>query len=124
MVLKPSEMAPVSSNAIKELFDNYLDKSCYRVIEGGLEVAKAITREQFDLICFTGSSDKGKLVAKAAAENLVPCILELGGKNPTIVDQDANIENACLRIVMGKHLNSGQTCIAPDYIFVHDSIMT
>ena len=76
----------------------------------------------FNLIIFTGSSEKGKLVAKAAAENLTPCILELGGKCPTIVDSDANLTNAALRIAQGRFLNAGQTCIACDYVYVHKDV--
>lgn len=72
-----------------------------------MEVAKAITREPFDIIVFTGSSEKGKLVAKAAAENLVPCILELGGKSPIIVDEDADLDMTSRKIVFGKCVNSG-----------------
>lgn len=98
VIVKPSEMTPNTSNLIKELFDKYLHNSCYKVIEGGVEVAKKVTSLPFDLITFTGSTEKGKLVAKAAAENLTPCILELGGKSPTIVDEDVNLENATLRI--------------------------
>lgn len=90
-ILKPSELAPHSSNVLKKLIDQYLDQECYRVIEGGLEVAIKITTLPFDLIIFTGSPEKGKLVARAASNNLVPCILELGGKSPTIVDEGANI---------------------------------
>ena len=121
-IIKPSEVSEHTSKVIAELFDKYMDKSCYRCIEGKTEVAKAITREKFDVIIFTGSTEKGKLVAQAAAENLVPCILELGGKSPTIVDRDANLENAALRIVQGRFLNCGQTCIACDYLFVHKEV--
>lgn len=85
-VLKPSEMGPVASAAMTKLVNKYLDTSCYRVIEGGVDVAIAITQKKFDIICFTGSTEKGKLVAAAAAKNLVPCILELGGKCPIIID--------------------------------------
>ena len=122
VVVKPSEMAPHTSKVVVELFEKYLDKDCFRVIEGQVEVAKAITREKFDVIVFTGSPEKGKLVAKAAAENLVPCVLELGGKNPTIVDRDANLDNAAMRIVSSRFINAGQTCIAPDYCFVHKDV--
>lgn len=91
VILKPSEIAPHSSKVMADLVNNYLDKSCYAVIEGGVEVSKTITTFPFDLIIFTGSPEKGKLVAKAASENLVPCILELGGKSPTIVDKDCSL---------------------------------
>lgn len=91
-------MAPHTSNLLKTLFTKYLDPDCFAVIEGGARVASEITLAPFDHIIFTGSPEKGKLVAKAAAENLTPCLLELGGKSPTIVDKDVNIENAALRI--------------------------
>ena len=121
-VLKPSEMAPYSSNVMKKLFDKYLDKDCYQVIEGQINVAIKITTLPFDLIIFTGSPEKGRLVAKAAAENLVPCILELGGKSPTIVDEGVNLQNAALRITQGRFFNCGQTCIAPDYVLVQKNV--
>jgi len=121
-VIKPSELSSHTSKVIAELFDKYLDKDCYRCIEGQVEIAKAIIKEPFDVIVFTGSTEKGKLVAKAAAENLIPCILELGGKSPTIVDNNADLDNAALRIMQGRYLNAGQTCIACDYLFVHKDV--
>lgn len=81
-------------------------------------MAKALGTKKIDGICFTGSTEKGKLVAEAAAKNLVPCILELGGKSPTVVDSSANIDLAAKKVVMGRFLNAGQACIAPDYILV------
>lgn len=90
-MLKPSELAPNTSNLLAKLFKDYLDPDCYAVVEGGAKVAEAIINEKFDHIIFTGSSEKGKIVAQAAAKNLTPCILELGGKSPTIVDQDADL---------------------------------
>ncbi len=84
---------------MSELFEKYLDKNCYVCLEGQIEVAKKIITFPVDLIIFTGSPEKGKIVAKAASENLVPCILELGGKSPTIVDEGANLDNACKRIL-------------------------
>ncbi|KAL4426290.1 hypothetical protein ABPG74_018707 [Tetrahymena malaccensis] len=122
VVLKPSELAPYTSNCIQKLFTNYMDKTAYRCIEGQVQVSINITKLPWGLIIFTGSPEKGKLVAKAASENLVPCILELGGKSPTIVDQDANLENAALRVTQGRFLNAGQTCVACDYLFVHKSV--
>lgn len=107
VVIKPSEMGPYSSSAIKALIDNFLDKDCFAVIEGGIDVAIEITKQPWDLICFTGSTQKGKLVAEAAAKNLVPCILELGGKCPVIVDISANIDLAARKIVFGRFTNSG-----------------
>ena len=122
VVVKPSEHAPASSKVIKDLFDNYLDNRFYRVIEGGVETAKALTQLPFDLVCFTGSSSVGKLVAQEAAKNLAPCILELGGKCPAIVDHTAKLEMTARRLVSGKFMNCGQTCIAPDFIFVHPKV--
>lgn len=122
VVLKPSEAAGHSSKLLAKLFKIALDERFYRCIEGKVEVAKAICKEKFDAIVFTGSTEKGKLVAQAAAENLTPCYLELGGKSPTIIDETADLQNAALRIAQGRFLNAGQTCVAPDYVFVHESI--
>ncbi|CAD8103165.1 unnamed protein product [Paramecium sonneborni] len=122
VILKPSELAPHSSQVMYKLVDKYLDKSCYAVIQGGVEVSKKITTFAFDLIIFTGSPEKGKLVARAASENLVPCILELGGKSPTIVDKDCSLNVTAQRIIQGRFTNAGQTCVACDYVFVHESI--
>jgi aldehyde dehydrogenase (NAD+) len=99
-----------------------MDTRYYMVIEGEVETSRNIVTLPFDLIFFTGSPAKGRLVAMAAAENLTPCLLELGGKNPTIVDHDAELEVAAMRIVQGKFTNSGQTCIAPDYVLAHKDI--
>jgi len=121
-VVKPSELSPNVSNVIAELFEKYMDKDCYRCIEGQVEVAKAIVKQNFDIIIFTGSTEKGKLIAKAAAENLITCVLELGGKSPTIVDRNADLDNAAFRIMQGRFMNSGQTCVACDYVFVHKDV--
>lgn len=122
VIVKSSEMAPATSKVLKQLFEKYLDPECYRLVEGKAEVAKAITKLPFDKIIFTGSTEKGKLVARAAADNLTPCLLELGGKSPTIVDRDADITNAVLRISQGRFTNAGQSCVACDYIYVHKDI--
>jgi aldehyde dehydrogenase (NAD+) len=122
VVLKPSEMAPATSKVLVRLFNKYLDPRYYRVVEGQVRVATAITSQPFDLIIFTGSPQKGRLVARAAAEHLTPCILELGGKSPTVVDEDADIDVAAQRIVQGRFTNSGQTCVAPDYVLAHKAI--
>lgn len=121
-ILKPSPSSVATSNLIegmiKELYDsNYID-----IVLGGREVNKLLFEQRFDIIFFTGSTVLGKIVSKAAAENLTPVILELGGKSPCIVDFDANLEISAKRIVSGKFLNAGQTCIAPDYLFVHKSV--
>ncbi|CAK76915.1 unnamed protein product (macronuclear) [Paramecium tetraurelia] len=123
VVVKPSELVPHVSNILAKLITNYLDQSLYRAIEGGVNVAINITKQHFDLIIFTGGTEKGKLVAKAAAENLVPCILELGGKGPCIIDSSSDLALAGRRVVSTKLLNCGQTCVAPDYLLVEESIL-
>ena len=115
-------MAPASSAVIKKLVNKYLDKSCYEVIEGGPEVAAQIGTYLWDLICFTGSTQKGKLVAQTAAKNLIPCILELGGKCPIIVDESADVDFAAIKCSFARFFNSGQTCVAPDYVIVHERV--
>ena len=92
VILKPSELSPHTSNLIAKLFKDHLDNGLYRVIEGAVNVAINITKQPLDLIFFVGGTEKGKLVAKAAAENLVPCILELGGKSPCVVDGSGDLE--------------------------------
>lgn len=121
-VIKPSEMAPASSAVIKQLVDNYLDRDCFQVIEGGVEIAAKISNYPWDLICFTGSTEKGRLVAAAASKNLIPCILELGGKCPVVVDDSADVDFAAAKIVFARFNNSGQTCLSTDYVLVHESV--
>ena len=120
-VIKPSELSPHSSNAIQKLVEKYLDRDCFEVVQGGPEIAAKISTYKWDLICFTGSTMKGKLVAEAAGKNLVPCVMELGGKCPIIVDTTADLDLAAKKICFGRFGNSGQTCIAPDYVLVHES---
>lgn len=122
VVLKPSEFAPNVSNLLTKLIGEHFDPGHVSVVEGALEVNKALLLEHFDVIFFTGSTPVGKIVMKAAAENLTPVILELGGKSPCIVDADANLDVASRRVAWGKFLNSGQTCVAPDYLLVHESV--
>jgi aldehyde dehydrogenase (NAD+) len=97
VIIKPSEFAPATSHVMRKLFENYLDKRYYRCIEGAVQTAIKLTNTPFDLICFTGSTFTGKLIAKAAAAHLTPLILELGGKCPTVVDRSANIGLAAKR---------------------------
>jgi aldehyde dehydrogenase (NAD+) len=122
VIAKPSEFAPYSSHVLKKLYDKYLDPRFYRCVEGKVEVGRALTNSKVDLILFTGSTQIGMMVAQAAAKNLIPCVLELGGKCPTIIDRTANIPGAAKRVAMGRFMNSGQTCIAADHLFVHNSI--
>jgi aldehyde dehydrogenase (NAD+) len=165
VILKPSELAQHTSQALRQLFQNYLDPRFYRIIEGGPTTARYLTegpafleeekldekaklsesdekkknhedlnsskeanelwdnfKSPFDLIIFTGSTEKGRKVAEAAGRRLVPCLLELGGKSPVIVDEGAKLDMAADKIAFGRLSNCGQTCVAPDYLFVHASI--
>jgi aldehyde dehydrogenase (NAD+) len=118
VVVKPSELTPKTSEIIAKIIAKVFDKNHVEVIEGGVEVSQKLLSERWDYIFFTGSVAVGKIVAKAAAENLTPVTLELGGKNPCIIDETANLKLAAKRIVWGKFMNAGQTCIAPDYILI------
>jgi aldehyde dehydrogenase (NAD+) len=97
VIIKPSEFAPATSRVMKRLFEKYLDRRYYRCIEGALQTSIKLTNTAFDLICFTGSTFTGKIIAKAASAHLTPLILELGGKCPTVVDRTANIQLAARR---------------------------
>ena len=99
VLIKPSEFSPATSRLLKRFFEKYLDKRYYRCIEGGVQTSIKLTNTAFDMICFTGSTFTGKLIAKAAAQHLTPLILELGGKCLTIVDRSANLELASRRYV-------------------------
>jgi len=121
-IVKPSEHSPATAAVISKLCEKYMDPDCIASCEGGIDVAVHLNRQKLDLICFTGSTFVGKIVAGEAAKNLIPCILELGGKCPTIVDQGADMVSAIHKICNSKFGNSGQTCIAPDYILVHESL--
>jgi aldehyde dehydrogenase (NAD+) len=122
VVLKPSELTPHTSSIIAEIISNVFDKNHVEVIEGGVEVSQKLLSQRWDYIFFTGSVAVGKIVAKAAAEYMTPVTLELGGKNPCIIDETSNLKLAAKRIVWGKFINAGQTCIAPDYLLVHKSV--
>ncbi len=120
-ILKPSPYVPNVSNILAEMIEKYFNKNYIAIIQGNREVNALLFEERFDIIFFTGSPELGKKVMLAAAKNLTPVVLELGGKSPCIVDKDANIEMAARRIAWGKTLNAGQTCIAPDYLLIHRS---
>ncbi len=122
VVLKPSELTPHTSKIISEIISAVFNTNHVTVVEGGVEVSQALLKERWDYIFFTGSVEVGKIVYKAAAEYLTPVTLELGGKNPCIIDESANIPLAARRIAWGKFINAGQTCIAPDYILIHPKI--
>jgi len=121
-VVKPSAYSPATSSLIAGMISELFDAGHVTVVEGGREENKALLDECFDLIFFTGSTSVGKTVMQAAAQHLTPVILELGGKSPCIVDEKANLKIAAKRIVWGKFVNAGQTCVAPDYILVHESV--
>ena len=122
VVVKPSELTPKTSEIIVKIISKVFDTNHVTVIEGGVEVSQQLLAERWDYIFFTGSVAVGKIVAKAAAENLTPVTLELGGKNPCIIDETANLKLAAKRIVWGKFVNAGQTCIAPDYILIQKNM--
>ena len=121
-VIKPSAYAPAVSRCIRELIGELFPPGYVAVAEGGREANAGLLEQKFDCIFFTGSVNVGKLVMKKAAEHLTPVILELGGKSPCIVEKDADVELAAKRIVFGKFLNSGQTCVAPDYCLVQEDV--
>ncbi len=122
VVGKPSEVAPACSAAMARLTPKYLDERAIAVVEGGVPETQALLREQWDTIFYTGNGTVGRVIARAAAEHLTPVTLELGGKSPVIVDRDADLKVAANRIAWGKFINAGQTCIAPDYLLVHESV--
>jgi len=121
-VLKPSELAPHTSRIVAKIISEVFDPAHVTCVEGGVETAQQLLAIRWDYIFFTGSVAVGKIVARAAAEHLTPTTLELGGKNPCIVDKTAKIALSAKRIAWGKFLNAGQTCIAPDYVLVHEDI--
>lgn len=122
VVIKPSAYAPESAAVIKKLVEKVFSPEYVAVITGGREENQALLDSKFDYIFFTGSKDVGRIVMDKAAKYLTPVTLELGGKSPCIVDDTAKIDLAAKRIVFGKLVNCGQTCVAPDYIFCHESI--
>ena len=117
-VVKPSELTPSTSKVCSEIIEAVFDKNHVACVEGGVEVSQELLKQRWDYIFFTGSTTIGKIVYKAAAEHLTPVTLELGGKNPCVVDETANLKQAAARIAWGKLLNCGQTCIAPDYLLI------
>lgn len=120
-IIKPSEMTPHTSGLIKKMIASLFSEDEVAVIEGGAEITTELLSLPFDHIFFTGSPTVGKIVMKAAAEHLSSVTLELGGKSPTVIDDTANLYDAAKRIAFGKFINNGQTCIAPDYILIHES---
>jgi len=121
-VIKPSEVAERTSHLLAELLPRYVDSEAVKVIEGAVDETTALLRERWDHIFYTGNGVVGRIVARAAAEHLTPVTLELGGKSPVIVDKDCHIPTTANRLISGKIFNAGQSCIAPDYVLVHESV--
>lgn len=121
-ILKPSELSPNTSKITAEIMQEVFDEEYVAVVEGGVEATQQLLAEELDFIFFTGSVRVGKIIAQAASKYLTPFTLELGGKSPCIVHKDASIDTTAKRIAWGKFLNAGQTCVAPDYLLVHESV--
>ncbi|WP_182201371.1 aldehyde dehydrogenase [Paraliobacillus salinarum] len=121
-IIKPSELTPHTSAVLTRLIKETFDSNYITSIEGDAETSQALLKKPFDYIFFTGSTPVGKIVMEQAAKNLTPVTLELGGKSPSIVHEDANLKLAAKRIAWGKFTNAGQTCVAPDYIYVHEHV--
>lgn len=121
VMLKPSELTPNTSRLLADLFNQADWQDWVHVVEGGVETSTLLLELAFDHIFFTGSSEVGKIIMQAAAKNLATVTLELGGKSPVIVDQNYDVETLAKTLAWGKFLNRGQTCVAPDYIWAHES---
>lgn len=121
-ILKPSELAENTSRLMAELVPKYLDGDAVAVVEGGVEESTELLKQKYDHILYTGGEMVGKIVMRAASEHLTPVTLELGGKSPCIIDENANIAVSAARVAWCKWMNAGQTCVAPDYILVHESV--
>lgn len=122
VIIKPSELTPVTSEAMGKLIRDIFPEKYIAVVQGGADTCQSLLNEKFDYVFFTGSVPVGKIVMEATSKHLTPFTLELGGKSPCIVHEDANIKLAAKRIAWGKFTNAGQTCIAPDYLYLHKSI--
>ena len=123
VMVKPSELSPATSKIISKIILNTFEEEHIACIEGNAEVSKQLLEQPFDHIFFTGSTEIGKVVMGAAAKNLTSVTLELGGKSPTIIDKEVNLAKAAQKIAWGKLVNAGQTCIAPDYILIHQDLV-
>lgn len=121
-VLKPSPYTPTVAKVMEAMITETFDANYIGVVQGGRNVNAILLEQRFDIIFYTGSPSVGKVVMRAAAEHLAPVVLELGGKSPCIVDSCANLDVAAKRIAWGKTINAGQTCIGPDYLYVHRSV--
>lgn len=122
VILKPSELAPHTSHTLSEMIKEYFSPNYIALVEGGVEETQILLKERMDYIFFTGGTGVGRIIYQAAAKYLTPVTLELGGKSPCIVDKNVPIELTAKRIALGKYINAGQTCIAPDYLLIDESV--
>ena len=122
IILKPSEISSSCSKIMAQLINENFDPTFFKVIEGGIPETTELLTQRFDKIFFTGSVAVGKIISQAAAKYLTPVTLELGGKSPAIITEDCNLKTIVKRLIWAKFLNAGQTCVAPDYVLVHQSI--
>ncbi|HBF2787428.1 TPA: aldehyde dehydrogenase [Clostridioides difficile] len=120
VILKPSEYSVSTSSVVKDIVEDTFSKEYVAVVQGSQEECEKLLLERFDYIFFTGSTNVGKIIMKSASEHLTPITLELGGKSPCIILKDANIDLTAKRLTWGKLINAGQTCVAPDYVLVHE----
>lgn len=121
-IIKPSEYTPATNKVLRKILTHVFPPYYVSVIEGNSDICQLLLNEPIDYVFFTGGTETGKKVMKQAAEHLIPVTLELGGKSPVIVDHTADLHLAAKRIIWGKFLNAGQTCVAPDYVLVHESV--
>lgn len=121
VVIKPSELTPHCADLIAKIVKDIFPEDLVQVVLGGVQETSELLKEKFDYIFFTGSTQVGKVVMRAAAEHLTPVTLELGGKSPCLIDKNTNLKMIARRIAWGKWMNAGQTCVAPDYLLVHRS---
>ncbi|KAM4824178.1 aldehyde dehydrogenase family 3 member A2 isoform X1 [Urocitellus parryii] len=124
VIIKPSELSENTAKILAKLLPQYLDQDLYAVVNGGVEETTELLKQRFDHILYTGNTAVGKIVMEAAAKNLTPVTLELGGKSPCYIDKDCDLDVVCRRITWGKYMNCGQTCIAPDYVLCEASLQS
>jgi len=124
IIVKPSEIAEYTAIAVKKMLDDTFEEEYIKTILGGIDETTLLLNEHFNKIFFTGSPKVGKIVMEKAAKFLTPVVLELGGKSPCVVDKNVDLDLAVNRIMFGKGINAGQTCVAPDYLLIHEDIKT
>lgn len=121
-IVKPSELTPNVASVISKIIEEAFESAYVTTVEGGVEETQNLLQHRFDYIFFTGSERVGRIVYEAASRHLTPVTLELGGKSPVIIDETANLKVASERVALGKFINAGQTCVAPDYVLIHESV--